>query len=60
MFAEQDSIEQIRLIVEEIKLELDDPTQQIRDILECRASEEDLRNYLRCVAERLEKQKFGS
>ena len=55
MFAKQESSEQIKLIVQEIKLELDDPTQQVRDILECRASEEDLRKYLRCVADRLEK-----
>jgi hypothetical protein len=55
MFAEQESGERIKLIVQEIKLELDDPTQQVRDILECRASEGDLREYLRCVADRLEK-----
>jgi hypothetical protein len=55
MFAKEKSNEQIRLIVQEIKLELDDPTQQVRDILECNASEEDLRKYLRCVADRLEK-----
>jgi transposase-like protein len=54
MFATQKSSEQIKLIVQEIRLELDDPTQQVRDILECRASEEDLRKYLRCVADRLE------
>jgi hypothetical protein len=55
MFAEQESSERIKLIALEIKLELDDPTQHIRDILECRASEEDLRRYLRCVADRLNK-----
>jgi len=55
MFATQKSSEQIKLIVQEIRLELDDPTQQVRDILECSASEEDLRKYLRCVADRLEK-----
>jgi hypothetical protein len=55
MFAKEKSSEQIKWIVQEIRLELDDPTQQVRDILECRASEEDLRNYLRCVADRLEK-----
>lgn len=55
MFAKQESIERIKLIVQEITLELDDPTQQVRDILDCRASEEDLRRYLRAVADRLEK-----
>lgn len=55
MFAEQKSSEQIKLTVQEIRLELDDPTQQVRDILGCRASEEDLRKYLRCLADRLEK-----
>lgn len=55
MFATQKSSEQIKLMIQEIRLELHDPTQQVRDILECRASEEDLRKYLRCVADRLEK-----
>jgi transposase-like protein len=55
MFAKQESSERIKLIVQEIKLELDDPTQQVSDILECVASEGDLRKYLRCVADRLEK-----
>ena len=55
MFAKHESIERIKLIVQEIKLELDDPTQQIRDILKCHASEEDLRKYLLCVADRLDK-----
>jgi len=54
MFAHQESAERIKLMVQEIKLELDDPTQQIGDILECRASEEDLRKYLRCLADRLD------
>jgi hypothetical protein len=55
LFAKQQSSERIKLIVQEIKLELDDPTQQVRDILECNASEDDLRKYLRCVADRLDK-----
>lgn len=55
MFAKQQSRERIKLIVQEIKLELDYPTQQVRDILECQASEDDLRKYLRCVADRLDK-----
>jgi hypothetical protein len=55
LFAKQQSSERIKLFVQEIKLELDDPTQQVRDILECHASEDDLRKYLRCVADRLNK-----
>jgi len=55
MLAEQESSERIKLIVQEIRLELDDPTQQVRDILECHASEAELRKYLRCVADRLDK-----
>jgi transposase-like protein len=53
MFAKQESSERIKLIVQEIELELHDPTQQVRDILDCHASEDDLRKYLRCVADRL-------
>ena len=55
MFAREESSERIKLIVQEIRLELDDPTQQVRDILDCRASEVELRDYLRCVAEHLER-----
>jgi transposase-like protein len=50
---EPESTEYLKLTIQEISLELDDPTQQIRDILDCRASEDDLRKYLRCVAEHL-------
>ena len=46
--------EHIKLTVQEIRLELDDPTQQVRDILDCEASEEDLREYLRHYAAVLE------
>ena len=53
MFGRQESSERIEQIVREIRLELDDPTQQIRDILNCDASEEELRKYLRCLADRL-------
>jgi hypothetical protein len=55
MVAKEDSAERIKVIVQEIALELQDPTQQVREILGCRASEQDLRNYLRCVADRLAK-----
>ena len=54
--ATPDSIERTRRTIQEIRLELDDPTQQVRDILDCCASEDDLRNYLRCMAEFLENQ----
>lgn len=51
-----EAVERIRFTVREITLELEDPTQQVRDILGCCASEEDLRKYLRCVADLLMKQ----
>ncbi len=54
-FAEQWTREQIDLAVQEIRLELDEPTQRVRDILGCHASEAELREYLRLVAERLER-----
>ena len=41
--------------VKEIRLELDDPTQQVRDIVGCMASEEELREYLRLVVEHVER-----
>jgi hypothetical protein len=37
----------LRYMVEEIRLELDDPTQQVRDILDAEAAEGELRDYLR-------------
>jgi hypothetical protein len=49
MFAIQQSPERIKIIVDEIKLELEEPTQWVRDILDCRASEGKLREFLRCV-----------
>jgi hypothetical protein len=55
IFAQQESVERRKAVIQEIALELQDPTQQVRDILDSRASEEDLRSYLRCVAEQLEK-----
>lgn len=47
--------EQLELIVSEIRLELEDPTQQVRDILDCRASEDELREWLRRYAEHVER-----
>lgn len=54
MFAIQQSPERIKIILDEIKLELEEPTQQVRDILDSRASEEELRKFLRCVVQHLE------
>src|SRR5580704_5709344 len=45
LFAKQETADRIKRIVEETRLELDDPTQQVRDILESHASEEALRRY---------------
>ena len=43
-------IEHTRQTIKEIRLELDDPTQQVREISGCCASEENSINYLRCMA----------
>jgi hypothetical protein len=53
-FAQYYSREKQISMIEEIRLELADPTQQVRDSLDCRASEEDLREYLRSFCECLE------
>lgn len=45
--------EHLELIVREIRLELHEPTQQVRDILDCRASESELRTFLRSVADNI-------
>ena len=44
----QDKIEQI---IREITLELEEPTQQVSQILDIKASEEDAREYLRLMVE---------
>jgi hypothetical protein len=44
----------VRKAIQEIRLELDDPTQQVRDTVDCWAAESALRVYLRCVANRIE------
>src|SRR5262245_23658617 len=54
MFIEQQTPEQSQQMIDEIRLELADPTQQIRDTLDCRASEEKLREFLRVFADNLE------
>jgi hypothetical protein len=53
-FAQRQPLEEIRAAIREVRLELDEPTQEVRETLGCRATEEELRAYLRCVAERLE------
>jgi hypothetical protein len=44
--------ETLEAAVAEIRLELETPTQQVRDILECPAPEAELRDYLRRFCER--------
>ena len=46
--------EQLAAMAAEIRLELETPTQPVRDILECRAPEAELRAYLRLFCERAE------
>jgi hypothetical protein len=46
-FIQQRTPHQLGLIVKEIRLELEDPTQQVRDILDCEAPERELREFLR-------------
>jgi hypothetical protein len=46
--------EQLTVFAREMRLELDEPSQQIRDILGCRASEDELRAFLRLVADEIE------
>jgi hypothetical protein len=47
--------EQIEAFVSEIRLELVEPTQQVRDILGCRTSEQELRDYLGLYVEHIER-----
>lgn len=58
-FVEQKSPEQLDRIVKEIRLELNDPTQQVRDTLSCVASEEELRRYLWAFVGRVEQLQNG-
>jgi hypothetical protein len=53
-FAEQFSPEEVTRIVEEIRLELSDPVQKVRDIHNQDQPEEVLREYLRPLADHLE------
>lgn len=50
------SQEQMPTFIKEMKLELEHPTQHIRDIVDCVASEELCREFLSEVVTRLEKQ----
>jgi hypothetical protein len=52
--AEERSREDVGTIIEEIRLELADPVQQVRDILNQDQPEEVLREYLRLLADHLE------
>lgn len=54
LFVKQKPTSYPRTMVEEIGLELRDPTQQVRDILDCRASEEQVREFLRLFADNVE------
>jgi hypothetical protein len=56
-FARQHPPETVRLAIDEIRLELNDPAQPLCEIVGCRASETDLRDFLRCVADGLESQR---
>lgn len=44
--AGQRTAEELQTWIREIQLELDEPTQQVRHILDCPASEDDLREYI--------------
>jgi hypothetical protein len=46
--------DQVAALVKEIKLELKDPTQQVREILDSRATEAELREFLALVCESVE------
>ena len=46
---------EIAALVKEIRFELSEPTQQVRDILDCRATEQKLRLFLQLLCDRLEK-----
>jgi hypothetical protein len=54
-FVEQRHPEELEEFVREIKIELNEPTQQVRDILDCRAPEQELRDYLRLLCGHLER-----
>jgi hypothetical protein len=49
----QKTEEDLKIIIQEVKRELDNPTQNVRDILEMHQSEEELREFLRLTVEYL-------
>jgi hypothetical protein len=53
-FIEDRPAVELESFVREIRLELDEPTQEVRDILDCRASEGELREFLRLFTEAVE------
>lgn len=53
MLCNQKSIQELQWIVDEIRLELATPTHQVKDTLDLVASEEDLRDFLASVADRI-------
>ena len=54
LLIQQRSTDELALAVREFRLELEDPTQRIRDTLDCRAAEGDLRQFLLSVTEAIE------
>lgn len=53
-FVKGRSSEILQRAIEEIRLELNEPTQQVRDTLNCCASEQDLRAYLHRAVDQME------
>jgi hypothetical protein len=51
----QQSRSWLELFVQEIRLELAEPTQLVGDIIDCRLTESDLRDFLRQVMEQIER-----
>jgi hypothetical protein len=60
LFAPGRPAEELERLVREIKLELREPTQQVRDILDSRATEGELREYLQLFADGVERWLAGS
>jgi hypothetical protein len=54
LFVKQKPPAYLRTMVEEIRLELRDPTQQVRDIVGCTASELNVREFLRLFADNVD------
>jgi hypothetical protein len=50
-FTRRQSVAWQHALVREVRLELETPTQAVRDILDCRGSEKDLREFLRLLAD---------